>query len=113
MCGRQPAILERFLLDEFQIEEARQNILYFMLNEHICSGEYEGNQFVLKKLDAFHFVLYQEDIYPNDLRREISGCTAFTRRELLFPMARAAGKSVAELVEDAGFRVDAVRGLFS
>lgn len=45
------AILCEFLSDEFRIEEAQQDILYFMLNENIRSGEYEGNRQILKKFN--------------------------------------------------------------
>ena len=92
------AILHEFLTDEFRIEEAQRNIIYFMLNENIRSGEYEGNRQVLKKLDSYNFIIYTEDIYPKDMYREISNCAAFTRQELLSALANAMGKTERELI---------------
>ena len=83
------AILCEFLSDEFRIEEAQQDILYFMLNENIRSGEYEGNRQILKKLDSNNFIIYTDDIFPTDMHREISCCAAFTLQELLSAMADA------------------------
>lgn len=91
-------ILHEFLSDEFRIEEAQRDILYFMLNENIRSGEYEGNRRVLKKLDPYNFIIYTDDIYPADMHREISDCAAFSRQELLFAMANFIGKTEHELI---------------
>ena len=91
-------ILDEFLYDEFGIEEARHNILYFMLNENIRSGEYEGNRRILKKLDIYNFIIFTDDISPTDLHREISGCAAFSRQELLFAMANFTGNTEHELI---------------
>ena len=91
-------VLREFLSDEFSNEEAQQGILYFMLNENIRSGEYEGNRQVLKKLDSFNFIIFKEDIYPTDMRIEISECAAFSRQELLSALAAGIGKTERELI---------------
>lgn len=91
-------ILREFLSDEFSNEAAQQDILYFMLNENIRSGEYEGNRQVLKKLDSFNFVIFTDDFYPVDMHREISDCAAFSRQELLSALAAGIGKTERELI---------------
>ena len=52
----------------------------------------------LKKLDIYNFIIFTDDISPTDLHREISGCAAFSRQELLFAMANFTGKTEHELI---------------
>jgi len=86
-------VLVKFLQDEFSYEAAQQGILYFMFDDNIRRGEYEGNMYILKKLHPLAYVIYQEWIMPKDGLIDISQCHAYTRAELLSAMAKATGKS--------------------
>jgi len=90
-------VLVKFLQDEFSYEAAQQGILYFMFDENIRRGEYEGNMYILKKLDSYTYVIYAELTFVKEGRTEIASCHAYTRAELLSAMAKATGKSEEEL----------------
>ena len=47
------------------------------------SGEYEGNIFVIKKLDRLNFIIYKEFSYRKDGQREIYNAVSISRKDLL------------------------------
>lgn len=79
-------VLKEFLDTEFFCPEVADGIIQFILNENIRSGEYEGNEYILKKIDPFAFVIFLEYINPNTLSRELSKMAVFKRDELLNAM---------------------------
>jgi hypothetical protein len=75
-------ILKEFLRDEIQSEEEGLDIINFIESFNIRNGEYEGNRYVLKKIDNLNFFIFPEDIYP-DGHKEISGCISIYKTQLL------------------------------
>lgn len=75
-------ILDGFLCDEISSKELYMDILSFIESFHIRKGEFEGNRYVIKKMDEINFLIYPEDIYP-DGHREISGCISMYKQPLL------------------------------
>lgn len=79
-------ILKEFLDTEFFCVEAADGIIQFILDANIRNGEYEGNEFILKKLNLYNFVIFKEYVYRDAMCPEISCVTAFSRDELLNAM---------------------------
>jgi hypothetical protein len=63
-------VLERFLEDEISNQELYEAIIDFITHPHIRNGEFEGNYFIIKKMDPINFFIFAENIYP-DNHREI------------------------------------------
>lgn len=62
--------IERFLDDEISNQELYEAIVDFITHPHIRNGEFEGNYFIIKKMDPINFFIYAENIFP-DNHREI------------------------------------------
>lgn len=75
-------VIIEFLRDEIGSEESYKNILDFIESYDIRSGEFEGNRYIIKKMDRINFFVYSEDIYP-DGTREISNTTNIYKDELI------------------------------
>lgn len=86
-------ILKEFLHDETSILEAKEAILSFIKNENLRNGEYEGNSYVLKKMDPVNFIIYLEYVYPDKeqdtMSRSIMRCASFYRDELIEAIEKA------------------------
>jgi hypothetical protein len=67
--------IERFLDDEISNQELYEAIVNFITHPHIRNGEFEGNYFIIKKMDPINFFIYAENIYP-DNHREIPYCAS-------------------------------------
>ncbi len=85
---------------EFSFKEAQQAILFFLLFSNIRGGEYEGNEYVIRKLSDCTFVAYKEYIYP-DTHIERDGFILFTINELWIELKEYLNKDSEELFEMA------------
>ncbi|MDT0003985.1 hypothetical protein QJV14_11190 [Listeria cossartiae subsp. cayugensis] len=75
--------IERFLDDEISSQEMYEAIYDFITSFHIRSGEFEGNRYIIKKMDRINFIIFPEDIYPNTGDREIPYCTSIYKNTLI------------------------------
>lgn len=76
-------VIERFLEDEISTQELYDDILNFITSFHIRNGEFEGNYFIIKKMDQINFFIFAENIYPDDNHREIPYSTSIYRESLI------------------------------
>lgn len=74
-------LIERFLDDEISSQELYQSIYDFITSFHIRTGEFEGNYYIIKKMDQGNFIIFPENIYPD--HREIPNCIAIYRNDLI------------------------------
>ncbi|MEZ2715037.1 hypothetical protein CHH57_00200 [Niallia circulans] len=74
-------ILESFLEVEISDQEFYDGIIDFIYNGNIRCGEYECNEFVIRKMDLLNFVVYVE--YVIDDKREIHGSFSIAKNKLL------------------------------
>lgn len=82
------AYLLEFLKAEIISEEARQGILAFISNWNIRTGEYEGNVFVVHKLDRKNILVYADEQWggwgEDETRsRLISRCVPIYTKDLV------------------------------
>jgi hypothetical protein len=82
-------MLDRFLGTEASNQDIAEAMLSFINSYHIRSGEFEGNEFVILKLDYVNFIIYYEmvdkegnrgvnkslAIYRHDLQKAIFNCS--------------------------------------
>ncbi|WP_413376446.1 hypothetical protein [Paenibacillus taichungensis] len=76
-------VIKRFLEDEIPSQELYEAIFDFIDSAHIRSGEFEGNYFIIKKMDLNNFIIYAENIHPDENHREIPYSTSIYKESLL------------------------------
>jgi len=75
-------LIERFLDDEISSQELFESIYDFVSSFHIRSGEFEGNYYIIKKMDRDNFIIFPENVFP-DNHREIPNCFSIYKDELI------------------------------
>ncbi|HIW33999.1 MAG TPA: hypothetical protein IAA29_14550 [Candidatus Paenibacillus intestinavium] len=84
-------VIKRFLKDEISSQELYDAIFDFIASVHIRNGEFEGNYFIIKKMDLNNLIIYAENIYPDDNHREIPYSTSIYKESLLKEINEKAG----------------------
>lgn len=74
--------IERFLKDEISSQKMYESIYDFITSLHVRNGEFEGNYYIIKKMDVINFIIYPENIYPNK-QREIPSCFSIYKDDLI------------------------------
>lgn len=74
-------IVQSFLEIEISDQEYYDGIISFIYSGNIRCGEYECNQFVVKKMDLSNFIVYEE--YEINKKREIHNSFSISKNKLL------------------------------
>lgn len=74
--------LDDFLEAEISYKEMCNDILGFINSIHIRCGEFEANQYIIKKMDQINYIIFSEDIY-SDGTRGISNVISMYRNDLI------------------------------
>lgn len=74
-------ILKSFLEIEISDQEYYDGIISFIYSYNIRCGEYECNQFVVKKMDELNFIVFEE--YQIDNKREIHQSFSISKHKLI------------------------------
>ena len=90
-------MLQDFLDVEADYKEMADLILQFINSQEIRKGEFEGNQYVIEKLDYENFIIYDEVIDQMG-NRSILKAQACYRKDLQ--------KAILEKAKASGFEVD-------
>lgn len=53
-------VIEDFLRSEINTQELYNDIIYFITSFHIRNGEFEGNEYIIKKMDKINFIIFSE-----------------------------------------------------
>lgn len=53
-------VLERFLQSEINTQELYDDIMAFIKSYHVRNGEFEGNEYIIKKMDQTNFIIFPE-----------------------------------------------------
>ena len=53
-------VLERFLQSEINTQELYDDIIAFLTSYHVRNGEFEGNEYIIKKMDQINFIIFPE-----------------------------------------------------
>ncbi|MCM3033105.1 MULTISPECIES: hypothetical protein [unclassified Niallia] len=88
-------IIPLFLNTEISEQEYYDGIIYFIYSSNIRSGEYECNQFVVKKMDHLNYIIFEEYVINN--KREIHHSVSISKSELV--------KVINTFAENQGFVV--------
>ena len=76
-------IVKDFLYSEMSIEELYKEVLFFINSDEIQKGEFEGNQYILRKIDKENFILYAEYEDKEGRIKEMSGTAQFIHKDKL------------------------------
>lgn len=83
-------IIEIFLEVEISDQEFYEAIYDFISSYNIRYGEYEGNEFIIKKIDRENFLIFNE--YVVEGRRNTSNYTYMNQIDLLDDVSHYANK---------------------
>lgn len=83
-------IVRSFLELEISDQEYYDGIIDFIYNGNIRNGEYECNEFIIRKMDLLNFIVYVE--YFIDEQREIHATFSMPKNKLLSLINRYARK---------------------
>ena len=75
-------VMNGFLRAEISNPELYKSIIEFICSFHIRNGEFEGNTYIIKKMDQINFFIFPEFEYP-DGHREIHAAISIYRKQLL------------------------------
>ncbi|WP_085832441.1 hypothetical protein [Clostridium merdae] len=53
-------VLNSFLRSEINTQELYNDIIAFITSYHIRNGEFEGNEYIIKKMDHANFIIFPE-----------------------------------------------------
>lgn len=99
-------IMASFLQAEINTQELYDDIINYIISYHIRNGEFEGNEYIIKKMDHLNFIVYSE--YPCvEEGREIHSALAIYRKDLLRKIniyAKTKGILIQEIEETAQMR---------
>ena len=73
-------IINSFLQAEINTQELYDDIINYITSYHIRNGEFEGNEYIIKKMDQINFILYSK---YGEREREIHGAISIYRHDLL------------------------------
>jgi hypothetical protein len=74
--------MEGFLQSEINTQELYEDIMNFIKSCHIRNGEFEGNEYIIKKMDQTNFIIFPE--YEDDNgEREIHAAESIYRENLI------------------------------
>lgn len=88
-------ILQSFLEIEISDQEYYDGIIRFIYSGNIRCGEYECNQFVVKKMDLLNFIVFEE--YEINKKREIHNSFSLSKNELI--------KTINDFAKKQGFLI--------
>lgn len=91
-------MLGRFIELEFFDGSSERNILHFSLNGNIRQGEYEGNEYILKKISCDCLVLFREYILP-DASIDRMDYILLSQEEFITEICKITGKSREQLFD--------------
>lgn len=75
------SIIEKFLQAEINEQELYEAIIEFVSSYEIRSGEFEGNEYIIKKLDRLNFLIFPK--YEINNQREIPFVECLYKDELI------------------------------
>ena len=76
-------MIKDFLYSEMSIEELYKEVIFFINSDEIQKGEFEGNQYILKKIDKENFILYAEYEDKEGVVKDMSGTAQFIHKDKL------------------------------
>lgn len=76
-------MIKNFLYSEMRIEELYKEIMFFINSDKIQKGEFEGNEYIVKKIDKENFVLYAEYEDEEGTVKDMSGTARFICKDKL------------------------------
>ena len=87
-------VMQGFLQYEISNPDLYKSIVEFICSVHIRNGEFECNEYIIKKMDQQNFFIYPEYEYP-DGHREMQPVISIYRKHLL--------QAIQEKAKTSGF----------
>ncbi|MFD1851349.1 hypothetical protein [Oceanobacillus bengalensis] len=75
--------MQEFLKIEISDQDFYDGIIDFIYSYNIRCGEYECNQYVIKKMDLQNYIIFEEYTYRKNGQRDIHHPISVTRNQLI------------------------------
>lgn len=75
-------VIEGFLQSEINTQELYNDIINFITSYHVRVGEFEGNEYIIKKVDQANFIIFPE-YDGEDGAREVHAAEAVYREKFI------------------------------
>ena len=92
-------VMGSFLRSEINTQELYMDILHFITSYHIRCGEFEGNEYIIRKMDQGNFIIYPE-YEGKDGQREIHAAVAMYRENLIKEINQYAKTKEMEIIDE-------------
>lgn len=92
-------IIQKFLVAEMNSQELYEDIYRFIVSFHIRNGEFEGNEYIIKKMDADNFLLFPEYFGENG-SRDIPFAISLYKKQLIAIISKEAEKREFVVLHD-------------
>ena len=97
-------LLTNFLYSEITNQDMYECIMSFILSYHIRCGEFEGNEYVIKKMDQLNYIIFAEYV-NNKTEKEIGKAFSIYRNPLIKAINYEAQKKSIDISEYEDFMV--------
>lgn len=97
---------KNFLYSEISTQAMYESILNFILSPHIRCGEFECNEFIIRKMDQVNFIIYAEYTYREEKRRDINKAFSIYRNDLIEEINKEALKKGIDISKFRNYRTD-------
>lgn len=81
-------MIKDFLYSEMSIQELYEEIIFFINLDEIQKGEFEGNQYILRKIDKENFILFAEYEDKEGKIKDMSGTAQFICKDKLIEIIK-------------------------
>ncbi|QKE76130.1 hypothetical protein HPK19_25360 (plasmid) [Arthrobacter citreus] len=93
-------VITGFLETEITYQDYYDGIIDFIINDNIRNGEYECNEYIIKKMDLNNFIIFPEYTFPTvDISRIIPISTSIYRDKLIEQLNDHAKKQGLHIIE--------------
>ncbi|WP_313340457.1 hypothetical protein [Lacrimispora sp.] len=75
-------VMEGFLQSEINTQELYEDIIDFITSYHVRNGEFEGNEYVINKIDQTNYIIFPEYKDENG-EREVHAAEVAYRENLI------------------------------
>ena len=79
-------MIKDFLYSEISVEELYKEVIFFINSDEIQKGEFEGNEYILKKIDKENFILYAEYEDKEGVVKDMSETAQLIHKDRLIEM---------------------------
>lgn len=92
--------VEDFLNTELDNEDMYMAVLEFVISAEIRNGEFECNEYIVKKMDHVNFIIFREYTDRTETKRQIDKVTSINAKNLIEKIQHTARKNNFKIIHE-------------